>query len=103
MQHIRIGQYQVTSGTFEEVSALAQAPGGMVDEFQASPGFVAYGLAEAGEGTFVSLSLWDTRADAESAAPAAAAWVRDHLADRVKLTSNTVADLSVLAGELVTA
>jgi hypothetical protein len=47
--------------------------------------------------------VWDTRAAAESAALAAAAWVREHVADRIKLTSNTVADLSFLAGGLVTA
>lgn len=103
MQHIRIGQYLVTSGTFQEVSALAQGPDGMVQEFQASPGFIAYGLADVGDGTFVSLSVWETRAEAESATPAAAAWIRDHVADRIKLTSNTVADLSFLAGGLVTA
>ncbi len=75
----------------------------MLEAFQASPGFIAYGLANAGDGTFVSLSLWETRAEAESAAPAAAAWIREHVADRIKLTGNTVADLSFLAGGLVTA
>jgi heme-degrading monooxygenase HmoA len=103
MQHVRIAQYQVASGTFEEVGALVQAPGGMLEVFHDAPGFIAYGLADAGDGTFVSLSLWETRAEAEAAVPTAAAWIRENVADRIKLTDNTVADFSFLAGGLVTA
>jgi hypothetical protein len=75
----------------------------MLDVFKASPGFIAYGLAHANDGTFVSLSVWDTRAEAESGAPTAAAWIRYNVADRITLTCNKVADLSFLAGGLVTA
>jgi hypothetical protein len=64
----------------------------------------AYGLADAGNGTIVSLSMWDHARRGRAAAPVAAAWVRDNVADRVRLTSNTVADLAFLAGAaLVTA
>jgi N-acyl-D-aspartate/D-glutamate deacylase len=30
--------------------------------------------------------VWDTRAEAESAVPTAGAWIRDNVADRIKLT-----------------
>ena len=45
---------------------------GMLNTFKAQPGFIRYGLADTGEGTCVSISLWETHAEAEAAAPVAA-------------------------------
>ena len=54
--------------------------------------------ADTGEGTFVSISLWETHAQAEAAAPVAATWVRENMADRIELRSNQVGDLAFFEG-----
>src|SRR5262245_1065771 len=58
MQHVRIATYQQTAGTFEELSRMIQAPGGLADVFRATPGFVAYTFADLGDGTNCSISVW---------------------------------------------
>jgi len=70
----------------------------MLKTFTEQPGFVCYGLADTGEGTCVSISLWETHAQADAAAPVAATWVREHLGDRVELRSNQVGDLAFYEG-----
>jgi hypothetical protein len=44
--------------------------------------------------------VWDTHEEAEAAAPVAAEWVRDHLADRVELRSDQAGDLAFFEGVL---
>ena len=74
MQALRIANYKVIKGTFPELAE--QAKGGMLDTFKTQPGFIRYGLADTGEGTCVSISLWETHAQADAAAPVAATWDR---------------------------
>jgi hypothetical protein len=98
MQHLRVANYKITKGTFSEI--VDTAKGGMLPTFKEQPGFVRYGLADTGEGTCVSISLWETHAQAEAAAPVAAEWVRENLADRIELRSNQVGDLAFFEGVL---
>jgi heme-degrading monooxygenase HmoA len=93
---MRIANYKVIKGTFPELAE--EAKGGMLDTFKSQPGFIRYGLADTGEGTCVSISLWETHAQADAAAPVAATWDREHLADRVELRSNQVGDLAFYEG-----
>jgi len=96
MQAIRIAKYKVIKGTFPELAE--EAKGGMLTTFKTQPGFLRYGLADTGEDTCVSISVWETRAQADAATPVAAEWVRDHLADRVEIRSNEVGDLAFFEG-----
>jgi hypothetical protein len=96
MQYLRLANYKVTKGTFSEIADVAK--GGMLKTFKEQPGFVRYGLADTGEGTCVSITLWETHAQAEAAAPVAATWVREHLGDRIELRSNQVGDLAFFEG-----
>jgi hypothetical protein len=100
MQALRIANYKVIKGTFPELAE--EAKGGMLDIFKAQPGFIRYGLADTGEGTCVSISLWETHTQAEAATPVAATWVREHLADRVELRSSQVGDLAFYEGVTAT-
>ena len=76
----------------------------MLDEFRHAPGFVSYGVADTGDGTIASITIWDTRADADAAVEVARAWVATNVADRVTLTANRTGDLAFLEGAaLVTA
>jgi Antibiotic biosynthesis monooxygenase. len=96
MQALRIANYKVIKGTFPELAE--EAKGGMLDTFKTQPGFIRYGLADTGEGTCVSISLWETHAQADAARPWPLPGIREHLADRVELRSNQVGDLAFYEG-----
>jgi heme-degrading monooxygenase HmoA len=97
MKYLRVATYAITKGTFQEIAEAAE--GGMLRIFQEKPGFLRYGLADVGDRTCLSISLWKTHEDAQAAAPAAASWVRDNLSDRIELRSNYVGDLAFFQGE----
>ena len=100
MQYLRVADYKITKGTFPEIADVARS--GMLKTFRDQPGFIRYGLADTGEGTCVSISLWETHDQAEAATPVAATWVREHLADRVELRSSEVGDLAFYEGVTAT-
>lgn len=92
MQHLRMATYGINKGPFQEIAETART--GMLPKFREQPGFVRYGLADLGDKTCVSLSVWETREQAEAAAPIAATWVGENLADRIELRTNSVGDLA---------
>lgn len=96
MEHIRIATYDITSGTFDEVASKAKT--GMLRKFEDQPGFLRYGLADMGDKKCLSISLWSTHKEADAAVPVAAAWVREHLSDRVTLRSTEIGDLAFFEG-----
>jgi hypothetical protein len=96
MQNVRIANYKITQGTFPEIADTAKE--GMLKTFRNQSGFLRYGLADTGDNTCCSISLWETRAQAEAASLVATTWVREHLGDRIELRSNQVGDLAFFEG-----
>jgi hypothetical protein len=96
MKHLRVATYEITKGTFQEIAQPAEV--GMLRKFQDQPGFISYGVADLGDKKLMSISLWETREQAQSAAPVAATWVKENIADRVMLKDNTVGDLAFFQG-----
>jgi heme-degrading monooxygenase HmoA len=96
MQHLRLATYEIKDGTFEEVADVARS--GMLRKFQEQPGFVRYGLADLGNKSCVSISLWDSRKSADAAVPVAAAWVRENLGDKIEIRSNQIGDVAFFEG-----
>lgn len=96
MQHVRIATYEIKDGNFQELAELARQS--MLRTFQEQPGFISYGLADCGDRKLVSLSLWETRKDADASIPVAERWVREHVADRVALTTTQIGDLAFFEG-----
>jgi antibiotic biosynthesis monooxygenase len=96
MEHVRVATYEIKKGSFQEIADLAH--NGMLRMFQEQPGFIRYGVADLGDQSLVSLSLWETRKDAESSAPLAATWVRENMSDRIELRSNQIGDLAFYEG-----
>ena len=96
MTHVRVATYEIKQGSFQETADLAQQ--GMLRSFQDQPGFIWYGLADLGDKTCLSLSMWETRKEADAAFPVANTWVRENLADRVELRSNVIGDLAFYEG-----
>jgi heme-degrading monooxygenase HmoA len=96
MKHLRIATYEIKKGSFQELADVAQD--GMLREFRNQPGFIRYGLADSGDKTCVSLSLWETRKDADHAVAVSEAWDRAHIADRAELRTTHIGDLAFYEG-----
>jgi hypothetical protein len=96
MEHVRVASYEIKQGSFQELADVARQ--GMLRTFQDQPGFIRYGLADTGDKRCLSISLWETHKDAESAVPVAANWVRENVGDRVELRSTQIGDLAFFEG-----
>jgi hypothetical protein len=96
MEHLRIATYAINKGTFREVADLAQE--GMLRTFKEQPGFIRYGVADIGDQSCMSISLWETHEQAQASVPVAATWVKQNLGDKVELRSNYVGDLAFFEG-----
>ena len=93
MQHLRVGLYLLTGGTADQVIERVRSKDGMAEVFQQQPGFVAYGIGVTGDGFLISISIWDSEAQADTATAMAAEWVEEHLEGRVELQDDFVGDL----------
>jgi heme-degrading monooxygenase HmoA len=96
MEYLRVSTYGINKGTFREVADLAQD--GMLRRFKEQPGFIRYGVADTGNKSCMSISLWETHEQAEASVPMAATWVKQNLGDRVELRSTHVGDLAFFEG-----
>ena len=96
MRCTRVALYDIKTGTFDEV--VSQAKSGMVPLFEHSDGFVSYGVAQIDKTAFVSVSTWQTRAQADAATAKAADWVKANSRDRFDLRENYIGDLAIDTG-----
>jgi heme-degrading monooxygenase HmoA len=96
MKHVRAATYAIKKGTFQELAEIVRDQ--TIREFRNQPGFIHHGLADLGEKMCLSLSLWETRKDADAANSVSADWVRDSISDRVELRTNHVGDLAIYEG-----
>jgi len=95
-RHIRIAIYELTKGSFQELADLAKD--GMLPTFSKEPGFIEYGVAELGNRQVASVTIWETREQAEKSVTQAATWVRENISDRIRLVNSYVGDLAFLTG-----
>ncbi len=100
MQYVRIATYQQTTGTFDDLCQLIEAPGGIADVYRALPGFVAFAFADLGDGTNTSITVWTSAEAADAATAAARTWVAANIGDMGHLTENRTGRLGVVVGEL---
>ena len=96
MKHVRITTYEIKQGSFQEIADIARE--GMLRTFQEQPGFIRFGLADLGDKTCLSLSLWETRNNADAAAPCPRTGCASTSSDRVELRSNVIGDLAFYEG-----
>ena len=100
MKHLRVATYTINNGSFREIADLAQQ--GMQKTFKEKPGFIRYGVADIGDKSCMSITLWETHEQAEASVPAAATWVKENLGDKVELRSSHVGDLAFYEGARAT-
>ncbi len=101
MRYTRLSTYDLTKGNFDELTGIAEK--GILPMFAKEPGFVNFGLVDAGNHKVVSISIWETREEAQKSANMAATWVKDTIADRVRLVSTSIGDLALFRGVPVAA
>ena len=101
MQYTRISTYDITKGSFDELTGIAEK--GILPTFVREPGFVNYGLVDAGNHKVLSISIWQTREEAQKSAGMAATWVKENVADRVRLLTTQIGDLALFHGVPVAA
>ena len=101
MRYTRISTYDVTKGDFNELTGIVEK--GMLPLFVKEPGFVNYGLVDAGNHKVVAISIWETREEADKSASMAATWVKENMADRVRLITTQIGNLALFHGAPVAA
>jgi heme-degrading monooxygenase HmoA len=92
VRHFRIALYDVSSGTSEEVIEIARDR--VIPLFEQQPGFVRYEVGSLDTGGIVSFSVWETEDEARHAEEVAAEFVKENLADRMKLREEHTGDLA---------
>jgi hypothetical protein len=78
--HASIRRY----ATADAPEVIRRAQEGFVPIISAADGFVAYYMVDAGEGTLVTISVFDDLAGANRSVHAASEWVRDNLLELVE-------------------
>ena len=96
MRYTRISTYDLTKGTFPELTGIAET--GILPTFAKEPGFVNYGLVDAGDHKVVSISIWETREQAHKSSTMATTWVKANVADRVRPLTTQIGDLALFRG-----
>ena len=96
MRYTRLATYDMVKGTFPELTKIAEH--GILPILTLEPGFVDYGLVDAGHNKVVSISIWETREAAQKSATTAATWIKDNVADRVRLVTSYVGDFALFHG-----
>jgi len=101
MRYTRLSTYDLIKGNFDELTVIAEH--GILPTFVKEPGFVNFGLVDAGNHKVVSISIWETRDAALKSADMAATWVKQNIADRVHLVTTYIGDLALFRGAPVSA
>ena len=101
MHYTRLSTYDVVKGDFNELTGIAEK--GIVPMFAKEPGFVNYGLLDTGDHKVVAISIWDSREAADKSASTAATWIKENMADRVRLITTQIGNLALFRGAPVAA
>lgn len=89
-----IRRYNVFEGAAERITERVNAS--LLPTLRESPGFVAYFVVDAGDGTMAAVTVFEDREGAESSNRIASEWVRQQLGGLVKSAP------VILTGEVTT-
>jgi len=90
--YARMAIYNFNGDDSDAKSLSSRAEQGILPILQAQPGFRAYSVAT-GDGEVLSLSVWDTVAEAEAGNATVGSWVASNMADELELTSLRYAEI----------
>ena len=86
----RFATYSFTGADPHDLARRAEE--GILPILKSQPGFKAYSVAF-GDGEVLSLSVWDTQAEAEAGNAAVASWVADNIAGEISLVNVRYAEI----------
>ena len=101
MRYTRIATYELTNGTFDELTGVVER--GILPTFEKEQGFVDYGLVDIGDRKAMAISIWETPEAAQKSVLIAASWVKENISDRVRLVTSHVGNLALFHGVPVSA
>jgi hypothetical protein len=96
MRYTRISTYELTNGTFDELTAVVER--GILPTFEKEQGFVNYGLVDIGDRKVIAISIWDSPEAAQKSVLIAASWVKENISDRVRLVTSHVGGMALFHG-----
>jgi heme-degrading monooxygenase HmoA len=94
MHHVRVGVYKFKPGTTDTIVAKAEAE--LLPLHRQQPGFVGYEVVRTGTDSVVSISTWETEAEAEDAAKRSVAWVNENIRGAIDTVENHIGELAFL-------
>ncbi len=95
--HARVGIYKVKPGTLDDTVTKARAE--LLPKTREQPGLKRYTVVLTGPESFVSLSAWDTREQAEQAAETLSGWVKENIGPTVVSIENQIGEVLILHGQ----
>lgn len=90
--HARVVVYKFKAGTGDEVTRKADA--GVAPVFRKHAGFRSYEVVKTGPDSGISISTWDTEAQAQDAVKIGAEWVKANIAKDVVSAETHVGTVS---------
>lgn len=90
-KYLRVALYQAKAGRSDEV--ISRAREGFLPLLRAQPGFVRYTVGKRDDGSLISTSGWESKAQAEAAVEQASTWVRQNVADAIEGVENHVGEV----------
>ncbi len=76
--YVTVRRYSGVTASADEIRQRGQGASAIIQEM---PGFVAWYLADAGGGTWLSVSIFEDRTTAEESTVRVSQYIREHLAD----------------------
>ncbi len=95
--HARVGIYKVKPGTLD--ASLAKARAELLPKMREQPGLKRYTLVTTGPDSFVSLSGWETREQAEQAEKTLSGWVKENMGPSVVSMEGHIGEVRLMHGE----
>lgn len=95
--HARVGIYQVKPGTLD--ASLEKARAELLPKMREQPGLSRYTVVRTGPDSFVSLSHWKTRAQAEQADRTLSGWVKEHMGPTVVSMESHIGEATFTHGQ----
>jgi len=95
--HARVGIYKVKPGTLD--ASLAKARAELLPKMREQPGLRRYTVVTTGADSFVSLSGWDTREQAEQAETTLSGWVKENMGPSVVSMQSHIGEVQILHGQ----
>jgi len=96
MQSVRIAKYTINNGNFQDIADKAKKD--LLPKLRERAGFIRFGVADMGDQYCESISVWNTREDADASEKLTTAWVRENLEGKLLLKSSRVGTLAFEEG-----